>query len=173
MKRGREFLTPYFYWILEKELSDQIEQIVAQKLPEAFITEMHLNHGNSTKLIVKVDTDAGISLAECYGVAKKIRYWLENEYRPNIDWAIEVSSPGLNTPLRIRRQYVKNIGRKLKVSMHDSSTLEGKLEAVTENHLTLVPWTGGKQKKRPKKASFERADISWEEIKESKVLPAI
>ena len=60
---------------------------------------------------------------------------------------LEVSSPGLDEPLKLHRQYLKNIGRKVEVLLKDGRKIEGKLLEVNETG----HWWWKKQKERIKR----------------------
>ena len=61
--------------------------------------------------------------------------------------SLEVSSPGLDEPLKLKRQYIKNTGRNVEVILHDGSKVEGKLLAVNDADIQ-VEEVKGKNKKR-------------------------
>ena len=83
----------------------------------------------------------------------------------NGDFSLEVSSPGVDEPLKMLRQYKKNIGRKLEVVFTDDSKKEGKLVAVDENGIQLE-YTEGKNKK----AVIHTKEIAFSDIKQATVL---
>ena len=60
-------------------------------------------------------------------------------FYPEGDYSLEISSPGVDEPLKMMRQYKKNIGRKLEVllNVEDSLPIEGRLTALDEIELTL------------------------------------
>jgi len=70
----------------------------------------------------------------------------ESNLYPDGDFSLEVSSPGLDEPLKMHRQYVKNIGRTVEVLFEDGSKKEGKLITVTDADI-LLEHTEGKGKK--------------------------
>ena len=53
------------------------------------------------------------------------------------NFTLEVTTPGTDRPLKLNRQYVKNIGRGLKVHLLDKTIVEGKLAEVSSEHITL------------------------------------
>ncbi|MGE5106508.1 MAG: ribosome assembly cofactor RimP, partial [Sphingobacteriales bacterium] len=66
---------------------------------------------------------------------------------PNGDFSLEVSSPGLDEPLKMFRQYKKNIGRNVEIITKDGQHKEGKLIEITEDGI-IVEETKGKNKKK-------------------------
>jgi ribosome maturation factor RimP len=70
----------------------------------------------------------------------------EAAWFPEGDFSLEVSSPGIDEPLILNRQYVNNMGRKVEVTFLDETIKEGILKTVTEKDI-LIEWTEGKGKK--------------------------
>jgi ribosome maturation factor RimP len=66
---------------------------------------------------------------------------------PNGDFSLEVSSPGLDEPLKLHRQYRKNIRRQVELVLQDGSKIEGRLVEVSEDGI-IVEETRGKNKKK-------------------------
>jgi ribosome maturation factor RimP len=84
---------------------------------------------------------------------------------PDGDFSLEVSSPGVDEPLKLLRQYIKNKGRNVEVSFNDGTKKEGKLLEVGEDSIT-IEYTEGKGKK----AIVHQPVIPFAEIKQTKVL---
>lgn len=87
------------------------------------------------KVSIFLDSDAGITIDQCTEVSRKLGLQLEEV----IDEAftLEVSSPGADSPLKFERQYVKNIGRSLKILKVDGSEIKGKLVSVENGSITI------------------------------------
>jgi len=84
----------------------------------------------------------------------------EEAWFPEGDFSLEVSSPGVDEPLLLQRQYQKNKGRKVLVTLNDGLEKEGQLLEVGEQEITLE-WTDGKGKK----ALQQQMQIPYENIK--------
>jgi ribosome maturation factor RimP len=84
---------------------------------------------------------------------------------PDGDFSLEVSSPGIEEPLKLHRQYVKNTGRDVEVLLNDDSKKTGKLIEVNENDI-VIEFTEGKNKK----AVVKQLTIAFSDIKETVVL---
>lgn len=89
----------------------------------------------------------------------------EDAWYEDGNFSLEVSSPGVDEPLKLLRQYQKNIGRSLEITLEDGSKKEGKLIGVTEQHIQLE-YTEGKNKK----ATVHQVDIPFEQVKQAIVL---
>jgi ribosome maturation factor RimP len=97
-----------------------------------FLVEVRVGSGNDIRVIA--DSPEGISIDECAGISRFLNGRLDREEE---DYSLEVSSPGLDAPFRVRQQYEKNVGRKVEVILKDGDRLEGKLISVTGDSVTL------------------------------------
>jgi ribosome maturation factor RimP len=126
-----------------------VEALVKEILvgePEYFLVEVKIKPTNNIK--VYIDGDQGISIEKCVRVNRALYKKLEdNAFFPNGDFSLEVSSPGLDEPLKLHRQYKKNIGRQVDLVLQDGSTAEGRLVEVSEDGI-IVEEVRGKNKKK-------------------------
>jgi ribosome maturation factor RimP len=113
------------------------------------------------KITVFIDSDEGISIDECGEVSRKLGSELEEII--DVAFVLEVSSPGADSPLNFERQYTKNIGRTLKVTLDDLNEIKGTLTKVSEGKITLEP-------EAKKKIKPETVTLLIEKIKEAKVV---
>lgn len=167
------FAPLFFYSMLSDSVYQRIEAIVLEIVPEAFLVDAELMRGKQSLLSIKVDTDKGISLQECTKISRKLGAWFEEEDVFSFAYRLEVSSPGVGTPLKLHRQYVKNIGRSLQVIMLDGVQKEGILKEVDGTSIVLTSFPKKKRgKKRPKPSSdaIEQDHILFSDIKQSKVI---
>ena len=137
----------------------KIEEIAlaATEANDAFLVDVELKPNNV--IVVYADSDAGLSIDQIKMINRKIEAELDRDVE---DFNLTVSSPDLNKPLKIWRQYKKNVGRTLKVKFEDRQA-EGDLVAVSEEDITLsIP---GKKKKDPATA----LTIPFADITEAKV----
>jgi len=145
-----------------KELAE--EKIAELQRPDLFIVDVKY-HANG-KLVVLLDGDKGIGIADCAAVSRYVGFKLEEENVIETPYNLEVSSPGLDTPLTLMRQYVKNIGRDLGIKMADGTKREGKLSGITEDAIVIEE----KVKEKGKKVEVTEAVIPIDKITETKVL---
>ena len=167
---------PYFFAMLPDSLRTQLDRLVAEINPEAFIVDTRLKEGKRNVLAVYIDTDEGISLAACAAISRHIGTWLEDKDLFSFSYQLEVSSPGLDMPLKLRRQYLKNIGRVLKVKLHGGRIVKGILLTVAESSITVHAYPEkpkGKKVNKSKKAQPEREEeIAFVDIHETRVVPS-
>ena len=89
------------------------------------------------KVQVFLDSDDGLTLRRCQKMSRLIETEIEEGNLLQADYILEVSSPGIDRPLVQKRQYFKNIGRKIEVVMKDETKLLGQLKAVEEEEVVL------------------------------------
>jgi ribosome maturation factor RimP len=125
-------------------LEQKIEALIAAE-PDVFLVEVKIKPVNNIKVFI--DGDQGVSIERLVQYNRRLYRQLEEENRyPNGDFSLEVSSPGLDEPLKMHRQYLKNIGRYVEVTGKEGAKTEGKLLSATEAEI-VVEETKGKGKK--------------------------
>jgi ribosome maturation factor RimP len=113
--------------------------------PGFFLVEIRIKPTNNVKIFL--DGDAGIPIEKCVAINRALYKQIEaSGMYPDGNFSLEVSSPGLDEPLKMFRQYQKNIGRKVEVLLKDGVKVEGKLTEVTDDSI-LIEETKGKNKK--------------------------
>jgi ribosome maturation factor RimP len=148
---------------IEKRVTELVEEKIAE-MPHLFIVDIKFYPNG--KLIVLVDGDNGIGVGECAQISRHVGFHLEEENVIETAYNLEVSSPGIDTPLTLLRQYSKNIGRTLAVKTTDGTKKEGKLLAADENAITIEEQI----KEKGKKAELVETIIPVDQITETKVL---
>lgn len=162
----REALLPSFYTTMtfKEKVTNLLEEGLLEK-PSLFLVDLTISE--SYKITVTLDGDNGVTLQDCIDISRVIDNSLDREEQ---DYSLEVASAGVSTPLRLVRQYKKNIGRTLKVKTA-TETIEAKLDAATEESITLS-WTAREPKKvgKGKETVEHQREIPYSEIKEAIVI---
>ena len=148
---------------IEKRVRELVEEKIADK-PNLFLVDVKF-HSNG-KLIILVDGDNGIGIDDCVAISRHVGFHLEEENVIETAYNLEVSSPGIDTPLTLPRQYTKNIGRTLGIKMADGAKREGKLTGITEDAVLIEEQV----KEKGKKAEVVESVIPIDKITETKVL---
>ena len=142
------------------------EQLVAQLLssePEYFLIEVKVKPTNNIK--VYIDGDKGISIEKCIYFNRLLYKKIDEAgLFPQGDFSLEVSSPGVDKPLKLHRQYLKNTGRNVEVTFIDGSKKEGKLLQATNEDIILEQING-----KGKKAETQQLVIPFSNIKTTTV----
>lgn len=131
-------------------------------LPGYFLVEVSIKPTNNIKVFV--DADQGATIDQLSRINRILYKWVEENLFPNGDFSIEVSSPGLDEPLRLERQYFKNIGRLVEVLLKNGIKKEGKLVSASENEIVIE-----EEKGKGKKKGLIEHKILKQEIKTTKI----
>jgi len=146
---------------------EQIENFVLrfiEKSDDIFLVEVKITPGN--QVTVLLDADNGITIEKCTIVNKALYKFIEESgLFPDGNFSLEVSSPGVDKPLTLHRQYKKNIGRTLEVELNDGSKIEGRLVAVNEDEISIEEKEG-----KGKKMIIKMTTILFNQIKQATVL---
>jgi ribosome maturation factor RimP len=131
---------------------------------DVFLVNIRIKPTNNFKVFL--DADSGLSIEKCIKINRALYKIMEEKAMyPDGDFSLEVSSPGIDEPLKLLRQYKKNIGRNVEVILNDGTKKEGKLLEVTETTITLQQLQG-----KGKKAVTVNTIFEFEHIKQTKVL---
>lgn len=118
-----------------------------------------------TKHLILLDGDNGVNIDDCASLSRKISSIIEEEDLIENAFILEVSSPGLDHPLASKRQFAKNVGRKLKIRLTDGTMFDGKLESLSDGALEVQ-----KEIKEKKKVSTELTSIPFDLIEKANVI---
>lgn len=130
---------------------------------DMFLVEIRIKPTHNIKVFI--DADTGVNIARCATLNRALYKRIEEAgWFPEGDFSLEVSSPGLDEPLKMWRQYKKNIGRNAEVMLQDGTRIAGLLQAVTEDGIVLEE-TKGKNKKKEVIAH----SLLFDNIKQTKI----
>jgi ribosome maturation factor RimP len=141
-------------------LEEKVNALIGTE-PDLFLVEIRIKPTNNIK--VYIDGDQGISIEKLVQFNRKMYKQLEEE-NPNGDFSLEVSSPGLDEPLKLHRQYLKNVGRFVEILDKQGVKKEGKLISATESEVVLEEIKG-----KGKKMEVVTHITPFEQIKSTKI----
>src|SRR5206468_9022840 len=145
-----------------RTIEEKIKALMANH-PSHFLVEVRIKPTNNVKIFI--DADEGVILSDLIDYNRKLYRQLEESgLFPDGDFSLEVSSPGLDEPLKLFRQYKKNIGRFVEVNLNDGSRREGKLLEATEDGI-IIETESGKGKKR----EVRQESILFDQVKNTKI----
>lgn len=163
------------YFTPKLNIQQTITDWVSAILPtNGYILEIQITTQPSRyKVVVLLDTDQGITINECATISRQLGKQIEekNLFGEN-SYTLEVSSPGVDYPLRQVRQFSKNINRTLQITFLDGTQRNAVLQAVTDNYIEVQPEiqiVKGKKVKTEKGADLPFR-IEYSQIKQAKVL---
>lgn len=131
--------------------------------PESFLVEVKIRPGNNIKVFI--DADKGVSIDKLAQYNRNLYKQIEeSDLFPNGDFSLEISSPGLDEPLKLHRQYIKNIGRYIDVLLKSGIKIEGKLTGVNENEIVVE-----EERVNKKQRTMVQHTILYDDIKTTKI----
>lgn len=145
---------------------EEIKKIAIEKLANEsqFIVDVLISSRKGPKkVLILLDGDNGITIEDCATLSRELSKTLDDASWMEENYTLEVSTPGLDQPLKLHRQYKKNIGRSLKVKLHEDKIVEGKLTEVFDEKITLTVGSG-------KKKEVKMIDILFSEIEKTLVI---
>ena len=159
----REALLPSFYsnMTFKEKVNALLEQALVDK-PTVFLIDLTIT--DAFKIMVSLDADTGVVLQDCIDISRVIENNLDREEQ---DFSLEVASVGVGSPLKMIRQYKKNIGRTLIVNTANT-TIEAQLIAANDDFITLS-WEAREPKKvgKGKETVQKTQEILYIDIKEA------
>lgn len=111
--------------ITEQVITELVEQHIRDT--GVFLVEVKIRPGNN--ISIHVDRQEGITVEECVGISRYIHGVLDRDVE---DYALEVSSPGIGAPFRVKQQFEKSVGHEIEVQQPDGVKFRGKLVQVTD-----------------------------------------
>ena len=140
-----------------------VETLLGSKFAEdefqdCFLVGVEYSEKNN-KLQIFVDSDSNIGFDRCRRISRHIESHFDEHGTLGEKYTLDVSSPGLSRPLKFQRQYVKNIGRTLKILLEEGGTVEGVLNEVVEEKIVL-------------EIKNIKRNINFESIKSAVIMPS-
>ncbi len=151
--------------------TEEIEKLILERIQEVdtSLYIVSLNISTSNQINVEIDKENGnVSISECISISRNIEHNLDRDV---VDFSINVSSAGLDKPLRHINQYKKNEGKKIKVKTIDNKEYEGVLKSSNASEIILQ--TSKKvrlEKKKKKTLVIEDLNFPFDKIKETKII---
>ena len=150
---------------IEKDIGKLVEDILDRD--DLFLVDVKVTgSGENGKVLVHIDSDKGLDIGTCSSVSKKLSEELDFMDIPAKKYTLEVSSPGIDHPLKLRRQYIKNTGKTVKVLLNNNEIKKGRLTKVEKNEIVIESEIRDKKKK----IRYDRFTIPFKDIKNTKVV---
>lgn len=149
----------------------KVEELINERIAELnnglFVVELSISSSN----VINVELDkyeGGVAVEDCMSVSRNIEHNLDREQQ---DFELNVSSAGLDRPLRVLPQYKKNIGRTVKIVKMDGVKMEGTLVDVNEDRIVLEKSRKeAPEGKKKKEVIVEQHELPFSNIKETKIV---
>ncbi len=118
------------------------------------------------KILILLDGDNGVNIDDCAQLSRSLGHHLEENEVLDHAYVLEVSSPGLDHPLKLPRQFKKNIDRNFKLLLKNGQTIKGRLREMNGEELKME--IEPDKKKKEKEPS--ECQVSLSEIEKANVL---
>lgn len=149
--------------LLKEKMELLVNNTIADS-PDHFLVEVKLLP--KKKIQVFVDSETGIKIEKCAQISRALEKVLDEEKWFGDDYNLEVSSPGMDSPLKVLRQYKRRIGREVEVLLNSGVKHEGVLKDANEQGLTIEKTI----KLNKKESVTETHKFLFAEIKHTKLI---
>lgn len=163
---------PFCYNLrLEKMIErNKIAQLIEENLQgkDLFLVDFNVSTGNQIEVFIDSDHQE-VSIADCVALSRHIESNLDRE---EDDFELNVSSAGLDIPLKQKRQYKKHIGERLKLQMKDGKQILMDLKEVSDESVKGIPLKKNPNAKKGSKKQFielDAVELSFNDIREAKI----
>lgn len=148
-----------------------IEELAQERMDEmdngTYLVDIIIS--NTNQIVLEIDNlNGGASVQDCIKVSRNVEHNLDREVE---DFELQVTTPGLSNPFKVHQQYVKNIGKDVKVVFKEIGSVEGKLIEVNDDNIVVE--TESKEKiegRKKKELVVKQHPILIENIKETKII---
>jgi ribosome maturation factor RimP len=147
---------------------EKVQELIQDKLDEkdCFVVELDVRGGNN--ILLEIDSLNGFTIQDCVDFSRAVEHNLDREIE---DFELHVSSPGLDKPFRVRDQYLKNIGRDVKVLRDEGEKVKGELKEVNDEGIVVEYSYKERIEGRKKKQTIvKEEEIKFDNIKETTLI---
>jgi ribosome maturation factor RimP len=148
------------------DVSQQIQQLASKSLEGSshFVLSVKvIERLNPPRITVVLDGEDGITIDDCAKLSRALTQSID-EAALLEDYTLEVTTPGIDQPLKLARQYKKHTGRNLKIELKDKTVVRGKLVGMEGDNVVLeeeTKQTGKKGEKNIRNINFELIDKTF------------
>ncbi|MBK6362015.1 MAG: ribosome maturation factor [Saprospiraceae bacterium] len=161
---------PFSLYIVGHMQIEDLQEIISKGIQEVGFTDIYLIDVKikDNKIEIFLDSDEGITFLKC----QKLSRWLEGIFDEKgsfgQNYILDVSSAGVGSPLKLKKQYFKNIGRFIEIKYMPQEKARGLLAEVNDNFVVVTFDEKIKEGKKNKTVS-QRVEIPFEKILEAKI----
>ncbi|WP_270939798.1 ribosome maturation factor RimP [Romboutsia lituseburensis] len=153
---------------MKKSIETTIEEMVAKITdPRGFeiVDVEYVKEAGEYYLRIFLDKEGGISLNDCEAVSRELSEVLDVKDPIKDNYFLEVSSPGLDRPLKKDKDFVRYQGRDVEIKlykpMNGSKQFEGELVGLTEENNIKVIIDGNEVEFSKKEVALVRLAIKF------------
>lgn len=149
--------------ILEEKILSLAEE--ALEGTDLFVVEASVSATNS--IVVYLESDTSVTIDDCVNVSRFMESHLDRDAE---DFELEVSSAGIDYPLKTRRQLLKHTGKDITVTDNEGVKKNYRLVAVENEEIEVQEIIAKKYGKLTKEKFSENTRLCLSSIKEIKPL---
>lgn len=143
-----------------------VEQVIEDLgYGDTFLVELKVNN---KKIEVYLDSDESVTFEKCRKISRKMEETLDEEKWLGESYQLDVSSAGVGRPLVQTRQYKKNVGRQIEVSVKEGDKVKGTLVDADDDKIIVEYKKTVKQGKKKIK-TVESTEINYDAIDQAKI----
>ena len=147
------------------KLAEQLKVYIDEAIADTNLFIVEIKGITVKRAMILLDGDEGVKIEDCARVSRHINQRMEEDGLSEALISLEVSSPGVDFPLKFERQYPQHVGRTLAIKLLDGKELEGKLISID----AVVIAVEEKIKEKGKKVSLNNISLALSEIAEAKI----
>lgn len=111
-----------------------VEQATLEAIEGTDLFAVSISVSADNRIVVELDSMGRMDVDTCVAVSRRIEQRLD---RDSEDFELEVGSAGLTSPLKVRKQFDKNIGNEVEVLTRDGRKFQGTLVETTDEGFTV------------------------------------
>ncbi len=147
------------------KLAEQLKVYIEEAIADTNLFIVEIKGIAVKRAMVLLDGDEGVKIEDCARVSRHINQKMEEDGLEEALISLEVSSPGVDFPLKFERQYPQHVGRTLAIKLLDGKEIEGKLLSIDAAVIAVEE----KIKEKGKKVSLNNISLALSEIAEAKI----
>ena len=147
------------------KLAEQLKVYIEEAIADTNLFILEIKGIAVKRAMVLLDGDEGVKIEDCARVSRHINQKMEEDGLEEALISLEVSSPGVDFPLKFERQYPQHVGRTLAIKLLDGREIEGKLISIDAAVIAVEE----KIKEKGKKVSLNNISLALSEIAEAKI----
>ena len=147
------------------KLAEQLKVYIEEAIADTNLFIVEIKGIAVKRAMVLLDGDEGVKIEDCARVSRHINQKMEEDGLEEALISLEVSSPGVDFPLKFERQYPQHVGRTLAIKLLDGKEVEGKLLSIDGAVIAVEE----KIKEKGKKVSLNNISLALSDIAEAKI----
>jgi len=150
-----------------------IEKKLLIDLTEEYLTDspnylVDLSAGADNSITIEIDNDHGVDISDCVELSRYLESKLDRETE---DFELTVTSAGLTSPFKTKRQYKKYEGKEVEVLNRNGQKVTGMLKSSDDTGFTITITKKVKLEGAKRKTEVdEEVRFVYDEVKHTKYL---